>query len=138
MIYALDTNIVSFILRPGRNQEVVRQFEKIIEQGDDYVIPPIAYYEITWYLLRKKAEAQFRVFVRIYKNAYAKVNMGEADFLKAAQIKANLEEQGAPLGNNDADILIAAYCIAHDYTLVTDNVSDFKRIDGLKYVNWKG
>lgn len=37
----------------------------------------------------------------------------------------------------DSDILIAAYCIVNDYTLVTDNTSDFERIEGLKFVNWK-
>jgi tRNA(fMet)-specific endonuclease VapC len=135
MIYALDTNIISFILRPRRNQEVIQQFERVIEQGDDYVIPPISYYEITWYLLRKKATTQLRTFERLYKNASTKINMGEADFLMAAQIKANLEEQGTPIASNDADILIVAYCVVNNYTLVTDNISDFKRIDGLKYIN---
>jgi tRNA(fMet)-specific endonuclease VapC len=37
----------------------------------------------------------------------------------------------------DADILIAAYCLVNDYTLVTNNTNDFNRIDGLKLVNWK-
>ena len=137
MIYALDTNIISFLLRPGRNQDVVRQFEKMIEQGDDYVIPAIAYYEIMWYLLRKKATGQLRVFERLYRNACVEIRMGEADFLLAARIKANLVKQGIPLGDKDADILISACCMANDYTLVTDNVSDFERIEGLKFVNWK-
>ena len=137
MTYALDTNTISFLLRPGRNQEVVQKFEQMLERGGDYVIPPISYYEITWYLLRKKASAQLQVFERLYKNSNSEIHMGEADFLTAAKIKAKLVEQGTPLGNQDADILIAAYCMVNDYTLVTDNVSDFQRIDGLKYVNWK-
>ena len=137
MTYALDTNTISFLLRPGRNQEVVRQFEQMIDQGGDYVIPPLSYYEITWYLFRKKASTQLQVFEQLYKNSVAEIHMDEADFLTAAKIKAKLVEQGTPLGDKDADILIAAYCIVNDYTLVTDNVSDFQRIDGLKYVNWK-
>ena len=62
--------------------------------------------------------------------------MDEADFVLAAKIKADLVEKDTPIGNKDADIFIAAYCINNDYTLVTDNVSDFQRIDGLKYVNF--
>jgi len=31
MIYALDTNIISFLLRPNKNPEVVAEFERIIE-----------------------------------------------------------------------------------------------------------
>jgi len=117
MTYALDTNTISFLLRPGRNQEVVRQFEQMLEQGGNYVIP--------------------RVFERLYENSGTEIHMGEADFLMAAKIKAKLVEQGTTLGDKDADILIAAYCMVNDYILVTDNVSDFQRINGLKYVNWK-
>jgi len=45
--------------------------------------------------------------------------------------------KGTPIGDKDADIFIAAYCIINDYILVTDNVSDFTRIANLKVVNWK-
>lgn len=63
--------------------------------------------------------------------------MGENEFLLAAEIKVDLAEKGITLGDDDADIFIAAECIANDYTLVTDNIVDFQRIDGLKFVNWK-
>ena len=137
MIYALDTNIISFLLRPSRNPEVVKNFEEALEQGNDYVIPPLCHYEITWYLLRKKATAQLQVFKDLYQNSYTKIVMQEADFLEAARIKADLDERGLPIGAGDADILIAAYCIANDYTLVTDNAKDFGRIDNLKFISWK-
>jgi len=58
MIYALDTNTISFLLRPSHNPEVVRRFNEMIDQGHDYVIPPICHYEINWHLIRKNATAQ--------------------------------------------------------------------------------
>ena len=137
MIYALDTNIISFLLRPSKNPKVIEQFEKCIGQGDDYVIPPLSYYEISWYLLWKKAPAQSRLLDRLCENAVANLQMGEADFATAAQIKAHLTERGTPIGEKDGDIFIAAYCLVNDYTLVTDNTKDFDRIDGLKLANWK-
>jgi len=137
MIYALDTNILSFILRPTHNPEVVQKFNDIIKQGDEYVIPPLCYYEIYWHLLRKKATAQLQVFEKLYTDSLHNFNMGKAEFLLAAQIKADLIEKGTPIGGKDADIFIASYCIANGYTLVTDNTSDFSRIDNLKIVNWK-
>ena len=137
MIYALDTNIISFLLRPGKNPEVVARFEAIIEEGYDYVIPPLSYYEITWHLLWKKASAQLLILGGLYKNSASKIIMSEEDFLTAAKIKAYLMEQGTPIGEKDGDIFIAAHCIVNGYTLVTDNEKDFNRIDGLKYINWK-
>ena len=135
MIYALDTNTISFILRAKQNPEVAERLKTAIEQGNDYAIPPLSYYEITWYLLRKRAKTQLRQFHDLYKNAFVKTSMEETDLLLAAQIRANLEEQGRTIG--DADIFIAAYCLVNDYILVTDNTSDFERIEGLKIVNWK-
>ena len=137
MTYALDTNIVSYMLREDRNKEVVKRFRAEVKQGHGYVIPPLCYYEITWWLLRKKATAQMHSFQELYKNAFIKVSMNEADFHKAAQIRADLDERGQPIGKQDNDIFIAAYCINHDFVLVTNNLDDFKRIDGLKLVNWK-
>ena len=41
-------------------------------------------------------------------------------------------------GNNeDADILIAAFCLHNNYILVTDNIKHFKNIKGLNTVNWR-
>ena len=136
MIYALDTNIISFYLRKDRNKEVMERFVfEIEEAGNDYVIPPLAFYEISWYLLRKKALVQYQAFRRLYENSFDTAKMAEADFMKAAQIKVSLEEQGHPI--DDGDIFIAAYCLSHDYVLVTDNLKHFGAIKDLKCVNWK-
>jgi len=135
VIYALDTNTISFLLRARQNPEVADQFAVEIGQGNDYVIPPLSYYEITWYLMKKGAAAQLRCFSDLCQGTFTRTVMDEHDLLLAAQIRVNLEDRGKSIG--DADILIAAYCIANDYTLVTDNTNDFKLIDGLKIVNWK-
>jgi tRNA(fMet)-specific endonuclease VapC len=137
MIYALDSNTISFLLRPSHNPEVVREFERIIKRGDDYVIPPLSYYEVRWYLLRKNATAQSRIFEDLYANSLTRVNMSESEFILATEIKARLVTQGTPVGNRDGDIFIAAHCIVNGYTLVTDNTSDFQQIGGLDIANWK-
>ena len=137
MIYALDSNTISFLLRPSYNPNVVQEFEKIIKQGDNYVIPPLSYYEVRWHLLRKNATAQTRLFEDLYSNSITRVSMSEREFILASEIKARLVAQGTPIGARDGDIFIAAHCLVNGYTLVTDNVSDFSRIGGLSIVNWK-
>jgi predicted nucleic acid-binding protein len=37
----------------------------------------------------------------------------------------------------DADILIAAFCLYNNYILVTDNTKHFINIKGLNTVNWR-
>ncbi|HLE30000.1 MAG TPA: type II toxin-antitoxin system VapC family toxin [Anaerolineales bacterium] len=50
------------------------------------------------------------------------------------QVKAQLRRQGAML--EDSDLMIAATALAHDYTLVTNNVTHFNRIANVKLENW--
>ena len=137
MIYALDTNIISYLLRPAANSEVVARFQDAVGQGHEYVIPPLCFYEVKWHLLRKKAVAQMDVFDQLYKKSSAAACISEDDLTTAAHIKADLMNKGIPIGRNDSDIFIASHCITNGYTLVTNNIGDFERITGLKIANWK-
>lgn len=49
-------------------------------------------------------------------------------------IRSTLELRGNIIGGND--LWIAAHAITLDLTLVTNNVDEFKRVDGLKFENW--
>ncbi len=49
-------------------------------------------------------------------------------------LRARLESHGITIGA--LDMLIAAHAMALDCTLVTDNVREFSRIDGLAVENW--
>lgn len=51
-----------------------------------------------------------------------------------ATIRRALQRKGMPIGAND--LLIAAHARALDAVCVTDNVSEFKRVPGLKVENW--
>lgn len=51
-----------------------------------------------------------------------------------AEIRAQLEEAGTPIGRNDT--FIAAHALALDCTLITDNEREFGRVKSLKVENW--
>ena len=62
------------------------------------------------------------------------------DFDKAAasaygKVRAALEKKGQLIGPND--MLIAAHALSLGLVLVTDNVSEFKRVRGLELENWR-
>jgi predicted nucleic acid-binding protein len=52
----------------------------------------------------------------------------------ASIIFSNLQKKGITIEDND--ILIGAYCLCHDLTLVTNNERHFKHISNLKIANW--
>ncbi len=130
-IYALDTNIISFFMQ--NNEDVQRKFVETIDNGDNIIIPPIAYYEVKRGLLHKptpKKEKLFEELCRVYKV----VEMEKDCYDIAAEVYADTRKKGESI--EDADILIASMCIANDYTLVTHNMKHFKDIDGLTVVDW--
>lgn len=49
-------------------------------------------------------------------------------------IRAELAARGTPIGPNDT--LIAAIAVAHGCRLVTRNVSEFQRVEGLEIERW--
>ena len=50
------------------------------------------------------------------------------------QIRAELQKQGAPIGNND--LWIAAHARSQRLVLVTNNEREFVRVLGLEVENW--
>jgi tRNA(fMet)-specific endonuclease VapC len=51
-----------------------------------------------------------------------------------AEIRAELQRSGRPIGSND--LWIAAHALADDLTLITNNEREFQRVPGLRVENW--
>jgi len=136
MIYALDTNIISYYLRDeGRVAEHFKR--EIQENGNIYAISYFCAYEIKRWLnykptrITRSYATQFDI---LFQNVHELADMSSFVWEKAAEVHIALQNRGQLIG--DADILIASYCLVNDYTLVTRNTNDFKRINGLQFVNW--
>lgn len=53
----------------------------------------------------------------------------------AGLIRSQLNKKGTPIGVYD--LQIASIALVHDLILVTHNISEFSRLDNLKYENWE-
>jgi tRNA(fMet)-specific endonuclease VapC len=49
-------------------------------------------------------------------------------------IRANLERKGTSIGVND--LHIAGHARSQALTLVTNNIAEFERVEGLRLANW--
>jgi tRNA(fMet)-specific endonuclease VapC len=131
IIYALDTNIISYYL--SRNPAIGNKIKTVVNSGSQVVVPEIAYYEIRRGLLSKFAPrktAIFNDFCNLFDVGVSNKETAE----KAAGIYSKLQKIGKLI--EDADILIAAYCLQNDHIFVTNNVKHFENIEGLKIENW--
>jgi tRNA(fMet)-specific endonuclease VapC len=52
----------------------------------------------------------------------------------AGEVRAALERAGTPIGAYD--VLIAGQALRHGATLVTANVTEFARVNGLTWKDW--
>jgi predicted nucleic acid-binding protein len=130
-IYALDTNIVSYILKGRKN--FISKLDAERKEGTRIIIPPIVYYETKRWLIANIASAKIKAFEQIC--SYSGIGSIDKDCLEiAASIYAVQQKQGKT--TDDADTLIAAYCIQHGFFLVTNNVKHFEHIENLQLVNW--
>jgi tRNA(fMet)-specific endonuclease VapC len=51
------------------------------------------------------------------------------------QIRARLAAQGLPIGPND--LMIASIALSNQLILITHNIREFSRVDGLQIEDWE-
>ena len=131
MTYALDTNAIIDVL--NKEAVIVKRFNTAIINNTPVVIPSAVDYEISRGFYHTPIPRKEAVYRNMRLNC--PVIDANADIWDcAAQIWAKLRKQGLTVG--DFDILIAAYCVVNNYTLVTNNTKHFKDIAGLNIEDW--
>lgn len=128
--YLLDTNIVSDLVRfPGG-----RVASQIAEVGAETVATSIIVACELRFGAAKSTSA--RIAQRV-EGALTRLPVlpFEAEMDRHyATLRCDLERRGVPIGA--LDMLIAAHALALEAVLVTDNVGEFERIDGIRVENW--
>jgi tRNA(fMet)-specific endonuclease VapC len=132
IIYALDTNIISYFLK--NDSSIVQKIKEESDKQNKFIVPPLVYFEIQNWLMKNRSRNKMEIFQKIC--ADQGIGVLDKDILDIAIIeKLKLQEKGFSI--DDSDLLIAAYCLKHKFTLVTNNTKHFKNIENLEIINWK-
>ena len=131
MIYVLDTNIVSQILK--RHDAIRDKIETLAFEGHKIAISAISYYEIKRGLIAAKAAAKLRKFEKLCTQFGLLLLDDREVFDVASKIWADLKERGQIV--NDADILIAA-SVRRIGAILVSHHKDFRRIPNLHLEDW--
>lgn len=132
MKYALDTNTLIYFFK-GMGQVA----PKLLAQAPgDILLPAIVLYELETGIAKSQAPAKRRDQLNELLKVIQIIPFDAKAALIAADIRADLEQQGRMIG--PLDNLIAASAIAAGAILVTRNTSEFARISGLMLENWYG
>ncbi len=129
--YLLDTNICIYIAK--HNPPAVR------ERFARHAASELAMSVITLGELRfgaEKSQARERALASILQleSLIEVCALPEAAGEHYGQIRAALQKDGQPIGNND--LWLAAHARAEGWILVTNNEREFVRVPGLQVENW--
>lgn len=129
-LYMLDKNIISEALRNpfGPLRSRVAQFNEGLIATSAIVASEMRYGA------QKKGSARLIERVETVLGRIEILPYDDAATHHFAEIRAGLEKKGRQIGWGD--YFIAAHARSLDLTLVTDNVREFSRVDGLKLENW--
>lgn len=133
--YLLDTNILSEPLAVRPNAQVM---ERIQANGQSLAISSVTWHEVLYGMLlmpagRKRDQIEDYLFRRV-RPSLPIIGFDEAAAHWQAEQRARLRQTGRP--PSYADSQIAAIAAVNDLVLVTRNLGDFERFQGLKVENW--
>lgn len=127
----LDTNICIYIIK-NRPPHVKQKFQQF--QIGELCLSTITVSELLYGAYKSdfveknlKAIESFIMPFEIVEYDYVASNA-------YGKIRADLEKKGQVIGN--MDMQIAAHALALDLVLVTNNMREFERVEGLKLENW--
>ena len=131
MTYMLDTNICIYAIKQ-KPESVLKRLQKV--NPEDICISSVTYAELVHGVEKSMAVEKNRLALSLLL-ANIEILDFDAEAANAyGKIRANLEKNGTPIG--PLDMMIAGHAKSLGLTLVTNNEKEFKRVDGLKVVNW--
>ena len=129
-MFVLDTNsVIYFFKGSGRIAERLAA-----TSPSDVRLPAVVLYELEVGIAGSAAPARRRAQLAEFLSAVEVLPFGAAEAVRAATVRARLERAGKPIG--PLDVLIAGTALAHGATLVTHNMAEFGRVEGLELADW--
>lgn len=131
MNFLLDTNICIYAIK----KKPALVIKKIRQIGfESLYLSSITLAELEYGVSNSSKPVESRIALTEFSLPFNIINFDFKACPVFGQIRKKLKTAGTIIST--LDLLIAAIAVANDLTLVTNNVREFARINGLKYENW--
>ncbi|MBI4605879.1 MAG: type II toxin-antitoxin system VapC family toxin [Planctomycetes bacterium] len=131
MTYFLDTNTCIFALK-GNRPALEHRFRSV--SPADIKVPVIVEAELRFGAEKSRRKRETLSAIEVLLSAFEVVPFTCQATRHYAQIRADLERKGTPIGPND--LIVAATVLCAGGILVTNNVAEFERVSGLPIEDW--
>ena len=132
MIYMLDTNICSFIIR--EKPPSVKEKLKVIDKNNNKIVLSSIVASELLYGAYKKRSPKLISTVKTFIDFFEVLPFDLIAAEEYGKIRTFLEKKGNIIGAYD--LQIAAHAKSINAILVTNNTKEFLRIEGLKVEDW--
>ncbi len=130
MRYMLDTDICIYAIKQ-KPEKVIQALRK--NEGKGICLSSITVAEL-WFGVTKSGSRKNQSALEDFLLPFEIVSFDQKVAKVYGKVRDKLEAIGTPIGPLDTQI--AAHALALNLTLVTNNVDEFRRVDGLKIENW--
>ena len=127
----LDTNLCVRVLR--KKPAVLR--DKFNAEGASLSISSIVLYELLYGAAKSARPVDNRKEVEAFAERLRVLEFDAEAALHAGEIRADLERGGNLIGGYD--LLIAGHARIRGLIVVTNNLREFERVDGLRCEDWE-
>jgi len=131
MLYMLDTNICSYIIR-NKPQSIKVKLQEV-EKNHTIALSSIVVSELLYGATKKDSPKLMRI-VSAFIDNFIIYDYSKTSAQSYANIRTNLEKKGEIIGAND--LLIASHALSLGAVLVTNNTREFKRVEKLILEDW--
>ena len=131
MKHLLDTNICIYIIKKKPPTVLNKLYSCEI---DDIAISSITVSELEYGVQKSQFQERSKLALTEFLLPFRIMNYDSEAASKYGLIRSSLEKLGQPIGA--MDYLIAAHAMSLDLILVSNNIKEFSKIEGLKYENW--
>ncbi len=128
--YLLDSDICIFVMK-RRSQALLRRLD---QRAAISAMSVVAYGELAFGAAVSTRGADASAHLAALLEILQVLPLPLEAARHYAEIRAELQRAGQPIGSND--LWIAAHALADDLTLVTNNEREFRRVPGLRLENW--
>jgi len=128
--YMLDTNIAIFVIKK-RPMEILASFNR---NADQMCISSITLAELIHGVEKSSMPDRNRKSVDDFVSHLEVIPYDDAAAAHYGEIRANLERKGMVIGVND--LHIAAHARSRGLIIVTNNLGEFNRVEGLRLEDW--
>ena len=133
MTYLLDTNACIQLLKANQDSAIAKRLVKHTPAEIRLCAPVKS--ELFYGAYKSFKQRANLERLRLFYRQFQSLPFNDEAAKVCGQIRAALAAKGTPIG--PYDLQIAAIALVHDLILVTDNVREFSRVDGLAWENWQ-